>query len=80
MVNLLGPSTAGLRDRRRHRHGRITLIIFAGAFAFSGRNEVVADPAPYRNLHQPFGATWVAFVSIVLALSGVEAIANLTAS
>jgi hypothetical protein len=28
--------------------------------------------------HQSFGETWVAFVDVILALSGVEAIANLT--
>jgi amino acid transporter/nucleotide-binding universal stress UspA family protein len=36
------------------------------------------DPALLKLPRQPIGHTWVAFVGVILALSGVEAIANLT--
>lgn len=34
--------------------------------------------AHFASLHEPLGKTWVKFVGVILALSGVEAIANLT--
>jgi nucleotide-binding universal stress UspA family protein len=45
---------------------------------------IVALSAPHLNVlyleppHQNLGQTWVAFVGVILALSGVEAIANIT--
>jgi amino acid transporter/nucleotide-binding universal stress UspA family protein len=45
---------------------------------------IIASSIPYLNTthleppHQNLGHTWVAFVGVILALSGVEAIANIT--
>ncbi len=53
----------------------ITLLI-TGAALFSGKMDWAN--VHFGSLHHPPGEMWIAFVSIVLALSGVEAIANLT--
>lgn len=53
----------------------ITLLIFVGGI-FS--IQWAALPSRIGTLQHPPGEMWIAFVSIVLALSGVEAIANLT--
>jgi amino acid transporter/nucleotide-binding universal stress UspA family protein len=45
---------------------------------------IVALSAPHLNVqyleppHENFGHTWIAFVGVILALSGVEAVANIT--
>jgi amino acid transporter/nucleotide-binding universal stress UspA family protein len=45
---------------------------------------IIALSAPHLNLqyleppHENFGHTWIAFVGVILALSGVEAVANIT--
>lgn len=55
----------------------ITLLITVSAL-FSGKVEWAQIPHRMGSLHHSAADMWVAFVSIVLALSGVEAIANLT--
>jgi amino acid transporter len=74
--NLLGPKhTGGFAIAAAVGMIAITLLICAGALP-----QVDWAQLPHRIgsvRHSP-GQLWVAFVSIVLALSGVEAIANLT--
>ena len=53
----------------------ITLLITAFALPQVAWHDL---PGRIGSLHHPPGEMWIAFVSIVLALSGVEAIANLT--
>jgi len=53
----------------------ITLTITAFAIPKISWHEL---PSRIGHLSHPPGEMWIAFVSIVLALSGVEAIANLT--
>jgi amino acid transporter len=76
LFNLLGPKhTGGFAIAAAVGMMGITLLITFGALP-----KVDWAQLPHRigHLnHQP-GEMWVAFVSIVLALSGVEAIANLT--
>jgi amino acid transporter len=55
----------------------ITLLITVSA-VFSGKIEWAQIPHRIGSLNHSPADLWVAFVSIVLALSGVEAIANLT--
>lgn len=52
-----------------------TVIVVVLLVAFSARNltTVYLDPPPGG-----FGSTWTSFVKVILALSGVEAIANMT--
>src|SRR4051794_41062196 len=67
-------------------HGGFALFAAVGMIAITRIVSVAAIPQmsrrelPHRigHLHHRPGDMWVAFVSIVLALSGVEAIANLT--
>ena len=79
LFNLMGPKhTGGFAIVAATGMILITLMV-AGFGLLSDRVEWSALPeriAPLTN-HHPIGI-WVAFVSIVLALSGVEAIANLT--
>jgi amino acid transporter len=74
--NLLGPKhTGGFAIAAAVGMMGITLLITFGALPKVSWSEL---PRRIGHLnHQP-GEMWVAFVSIVLALSGVEAIANLT--
>lgn len=53
----------------------ITLLITLGALPQISWSEL---PQQIGGIDEPFSVLWVQFVSIVLALSGVEAIANLT--
>ena len=79
LFNLLGPKhTGGFAIVAAVGMIAITFIV-AGSGVLSGKTDWSALPqriAPLTN-HSGLGI-WVAFVSIVLALSGVEAIANLT--
>ena len=76
MFNLMGPKhTGGFAIAAAVGMVLITLLITFGALPQVNWAEF---PKRIGHLgHQP-GQMWVAFVSIVLALSGVEAIANLT--
>jgi amino acid transporter len=79
LVNLLGPKhSGGFAIAAAIGMVAITLIVLGGAF-FHG-HQINWHELPHRVGHLNHGAghLWVAFVSIVLALSGVEAIANLT--
>jgi amino acid transporter len=76
MFNLLGPRhTGGFALATAVGMIAITLLITCGALP-----QVHWRDLPHRigHLGHSPGQLWVAFVSIVLALSGVEAIANLT--
>src|SRR5215470_1149393 len=74
VLNLLGP---------RHTGGlaflisvpTVLVVIALGAFSIPHLGGAFAHLQP---LHGTFGQNWFAFVGIVLALSGVEAIANAT--
>lgn len=78
IVNLFGPKhSGGFAIFAAIGMIGITLLIAAAA-AVSGKVDWSELPHRLGDLHQPIGHMWVAFVSIVLALSGVEAIANLT--
>jgi amino acid transporter/nucleotide-binding universal stress UspA family protein len=74
MLNLLGP---------RHTGGlalivslpTVLVVFILGAFAFPHLGAAWSNLQP---LHGSLGQNWAAFVGIVLALSGVEAIANAT--
>src|SRR5205085_4851119 len=76
MVNLLGPKhTAGYAIFAAVGMIAITLLVVLCALPSIEWSQL---PHRFGHLnHRPL-ATWEAFVSIVLALSGVEAIANLT--
>jgi hypothetical protein len=79
LLNLMGPKhTGGFAIVAAVGMILITLMVVASG-ALSGKTDWSELPhriAPLSG-HNPLGI-WVAFVSIVLALSGVEAIANLT--
>jgi amino acid transporter/nucleotide-binding universal stress UspA family protein len=74
VLNLLGP---------RHTGGlaflisipTVLVVIALGAFSIPHLGDAWQNLQP---LHGSFGKNWAAFVGIVLALSGVEAIANAT--
>src|SRR5262249_39575555 len=74
LLNLLGP---------RHTGGlaflisvpTVLVVIALGAFSIPHLGDAWRNLQP---LHDSFGRNWAAFVGIVLALSGVEAIANAT--
>jgi amino acid transporter len=80
LFNLMGPKhTGGFALAAAVGMVAITLLL-TGAALFSGKVDWANLPhhiAPL-SLHHGVGTLWIAFVSIVLALSGVEAIANLT--
>lgn len=76
LFNLMGPKhTGGFAIFAAVGMVFITLLITCFAVA-SGK--VHWSNIHFGTLHHPPGEMWIAFVSIVLALSGVEAIANLT--
>jgi amino acid transporter len=76
LVNLLGPKhSGGFAIFAAVGMVAITLLITVAAL-MSGK--VDWTNVHFGSLHHPPGEMWIAFVSIVLALSGVEAIANLT--
>lgn len=78
LFNLLGPKhMGGFAIFAAIGMVFITLLITFSA-VFSGKIDWGQLPNRIGNLDQSPAHLWVAFVSIVLALSGVEAIANLT--
>lgn len=83
-VNLLGPKhSGGFAVVSALGMVAITIIILGGAFLVPGKMHWhdLFNSSLHRagDIHQHhFTELWVAFVSILLALSGVEAIANLT--
>ena len=78
LLNLMGPKHTG-RFAIVAAAGMILITtLVAGAGVLSGKTDWAALPQRIAPLSHGFGGTWIAFVTIVLALSGVEAIANLT--
>lgn len=78
LFNLLGPKhMGGFAIFAALGMVFITLLITCSAI-FSGKINWGELPHRLGSLDHSFSHMWVAFVSIVLALSGVEAIANLT--
>jgi amino acid transporter len=76
LFNLMGPKhTGGFAIAAAVGMVAITLLITFGALPQVSWQEF---PRRIGHLRHPPAQLWVAFVSIVLALSGVEAIANLT--
>jgi len=76
MFNLMGPKhTGGFALAAALGMVFITLLITFGALPQVNWHEL---PSRIGTIHEKGGAVWIEFVSIVLALSGVEAIANLT--
>jgi amino acid transporter/nucleotide-binding universal stress UspA family protein len=74
LLNLLGPKqTGGLAFLISVPTAVVVVIL--GLFCLPHLGEAFAQLQP---LHGTFGQNWAAFVGIVLALSGVEAIANAT--
>src|SRR5439155_22072569 len=74
LLNLLGPKqTGGLAFLVSVP--TVIVVITLGLFALPDMSEAFGHLQP---LHGGFGQNWFAFVGIVLALSGVEAIANAT--
>jgi amino acid transporter/nucleotide-binding universal stress UspA family protein len=74
LLNLLGPKqTGGLAFLISVPTAVVVVIL--GFFCLPHLGEAIAHLQP---LHGTFGHNWAAFVGIVLALSGVEAIANAT--
>jgi nucleotide-binding universal stress UspA family protein len=74
LLNLLGPKqTGGLAFLISVP--TVMIVIALGLFSLPHISEAFANLQP---LHGTFGQNWFAFVGIVLALSGVEAIANAT--
>ena len=74
--NFLGPKhTGGFAIAAAVGMIAITLLITFGAMPQVGYKQL---PATIGAIHEKPAALWIQFVAIVLALSGVEAIANLT--
>src|SRR2546430_151598 len=74
LLNLMGPKqTGGLAFLISIP--TVIVVITLGLFALPHMSEAFGHLQP---LHGTFGQNWFAFVGIVLALSGVEAIANAT--
>src|SRR3989475_11394187 len=74
LLNLLGPKQTGGLAFLISVPAAVVVIIL-GLFCLPHLDEAFAHLQP---LHGTFGQNWAAFVGIVLALSGVEAIANAT--
>jgi amino acid transporter len=74
--NLMGPSHTG-RFALSAAIGMVGITLF---IALGAVPQIDWSTLPYRigHPHHDYDQMWLAFVSIVLALSGVEAIANLT--
>ena len=78
LFNLMGPKhTGGFAIVAAVGMILITTIV-VGSGLLSGKTDWSQLPQRIAPLNHGAGGVWVAFVSIVLALSGVEAIANLT--
>src|ERR1043166_7337550 len=74
LLNLMGPKqTGGLAFLVSIP--TVVVVVALGLFALPHLGEAIGHIQP---LHDSFGKNWAAFVGIVLALSGVEAIANAT--
>ena len=74
LLNLMGPKqTGGLAFLVSIP--TVLVVVALGLFALPHFGEAIGHIQP---LHDSFGKNWAAFVGIVLALSGVEAIANAT--
>jgi amino acid transporter/nucleotide-binding universal stress UspA family protein len=74
VLNLMGPKqTGGLAFLISIP--TVIVVIALGLFALPHMGDAIGHLQP---LHDSFGKNWAAFVGIVLALSGVEAIANAT--
>lgn len=78
LFNLLGPKhTAGYAIATAIGMILITLLV-AGAGMYNVLFNVGITNIDFGTLHHPPGTLWISLVYVVLALSGVEAIANLT--
>jgi amino acid transporter/nucleotide-binding universal stress UspA family protein len=74
LLNLLGPRyTGGLAFLVSVPTALVVVVL--GLFSLPHMHQAIVHLQP---LHGTFGQNWAAFVGIVLALSGVEAIANAT--
>src|SRR6266478_1035707 len=74
LLNLLGPrNTGGLAFLVSVPTALVVMVL--GIFSLPHMHQAIVHLQP---LHGTFGQNWAAFVGIVLALSGVEAIANAT--
>ncbi len=74
LLNLLGPKqTGGLAFLVSVPTALVVVVL--GCFSLPHLGEAIAHLQP---LHESFSKNWAGFVGIVLALSGVEAIANAT--
>ncbi|HEV7300861.1 MAG TPA: amino acid permease [Tepidisphaeraceae bacterium] len=74
LFNLLGPKHSSAFAIA----AALGMILITMLIVFGSIPHVDWGQLEIGHLNHDFGSTWVAFVSIVLALSGVEAIANLT--
>src|SRR5436309_3686760 len=74
MLNLLGPKQTGGLAFFISVPTAIVVVVL-GLFSLPHMGEAIGHLQP---LHGTFGQNWAGFVGIVLALSGVEAIANAT--
>lgn len=72
IINLFGPRHSGSLAVAL---ALPTVLVVAGIILLSVPHLTVHNLQP---LHADFSQTWTAFVAVILALSGVEAIANLT--
>jgi amino acid transporter len=77
--NLLGPKhSAGFAIWAALGMIAITLLVVVGALPQIEWSKLPSRITSISEMRHNLGEQWVAFVSIVLALSGVEAVANLT--
>jgi amino acid transporter/nucleotide-binding universal stress UspA family protein len=74
LLNLLGPKQTGGLAFLISLPTAIVVVVL-GLFSLPHMGEAIGNLQP---LHGTFGHNWAGFVGIVLALSGVEAIANAT--
>src|SRR5438105_3299752 len=74
LLNLLGPKQTGGLAFLISVPTAIVVVVL-GLFSLAHMSEAIGHLQP---LHGTFGQNWAGFVGIVLALSGVEAIANAT--
>jgi amino acid transporter len=76
LFNLMGPKhTSGFALVAAIGMIAVTLVVTIGSLFNLSPRDIGLSLQP---LHEPAGEIWLHFVAIVLALSGVEAIANLT--
>jgi amino acid transporter len=80
VVNFIGPKKAGT-FALVVALGTLVLTLFLVASTFIPHDSITAFAAGWHNIHRPEGSAghmWHNLVNVVLALSGVEAIANMT--